>query len=293
MEASTNPCSTFAMVSLSLSLSPRLLRLVKCSDVGAYFSGLIYQTNAQTRHKLGIPILRRRLVKVVWGWSSAAPGGRQPPRNYHGCNVGVEAAATTVTTVTPALKPVFLKRELSLPVPLSPPLSLSLSLRRPEATSPNLLRNAGIFFNPCFSQPASRPRQRRGNDDFIRKWPWREYVLIRWKLVFSWWKGYPRSRDLLESGKARRFRRPVVRVDKVNQNLGARFNGRILFSRGARWAIKSAATLTSEIRRASDEPTRTPAPAKDRALFKIAFNYEYSCCGLDTEPPVVGILVTR
>lgn len=169
----------------------------------------------------------------------------------------------------------------------------SPSLYRSVDRSPNLLRNAGIFFNPCFSQPAIRPRQRRGNDDFIRKWPWREYVLIRWKLVFSWWKGYPRSRDLLESGKARRFRRPVVRVDKVNQNLGARFNGRILFSRGARWAIKSAATLTSEIRRASDEPTRTPAPAKDRALFKIAFNYEYSCCGLDTEPPVVGILVTR
>lgn len=150
-------------LSLSLSLSSRLLRLVKCSDVGAYFSGLIYQTNAQTRHKLGIPILRRRLVKVVWGWSSAAPGGRQPPRNYHDCNVGVEAAATTVTTVTPALKPVFLKRELSLPVPLSlslsplPSLYRSVDRRQPALT---FLGTRESFSTPVFH----RLRAVRAND---------------------------------------------------------------------------------------------------------------------------------
>lgn len=189
----------------------------------------------------------------------------------------------------------FLKRELSLPVPLSPP-SLSLSLRRPEATSPNLLRNAGIFFNPCFSRAV------RANDvgttTLLENGRGENTVLIRLRTCFSAVKrirfaAYLRSRDLLENGKARPW---YAWYDKVNQNLGARFNGRILFSRRARWAIKSAATLTSEISRESDErathqPTRTPAPAKDRALFKIAFNYEYNCCGL--EPPVVGILVTR
>lgn len=225
-------------LSLSLSLSSRLLRLVKCSDVGAYFSGLIYQTNAQTRHKLGIPILRRRLVKVVWGWSSAAPGGRQPPRNYHDCNVGVEPPP--LPPLHPLSNPCSWNANfpfLSLSLPLSSPLSLSL--RRPEATSPNLLRNAGIFFNPCFSQAASRPRQRRGNDDFIRKWPWREYVLIRRKLVFfrgekdtfaaTFWKAW-KSATGCRRGSTKWIRisardltggfcSPVARVGQLNPRL--------------------------------------------------------------------------
>lgn len=106
------------------------------------------------------------------------------------------------------------------PPPPSPP-SRSLSLRR-RTGALTFLGTRESFSTPVFH---SRPRQSTdvGTDGFIRKWRWRANVLI------------PVGKNLFSIGGRKEgvyirvccapatFQRSAWRVDKVNQNLGARF----------------------------------------------------------------------